>query len=160
MTFYAAFYKGTPPGVRGIYNRGIQRWTNSPYSHVELLFSDGLAASASWMDRGVRFKRIDFAPDRWDLVALPHHLEPGAWAWFDVHKGEKYDVLGNLQFVLACFDNAEHRWFCSEACAAALGLPDPWRYDPATLASALTLIQQPASAGFLLPEKFVQTSAR
>ena len=39
--FKAAFYKGTHPGVAGIYNRLVRWWTRSPYSHVELIFFDG-----------------------------------------------------------------------------------------------------------------------
>jgi hypothetical protein len=149
----AAFYKATPPGVRGLYNRGIQAWTDSPYSHVELIFSDGLAASSSFMDHGVRFKYIDFAPERWDFVPLPGFEERDARAWFEEHRGEGYDLLGNGHFVFAPITGNSERWFCSEACAAALGLPEPWRYDPATLFSVLSRFSnlQPASAGFLMP---------
>lgn len=35
--------------------------------------------------------------------------------------------------------------------AIAPGIPGPWRYSPGTLASALTLLQQPAPAGFFTP---------
>lgn len=152
MTFRAAFYRGTQPGISGAYNYVVRSWCLSPYSHVELIFSDGMAGSASFADGGVRLKRIEFSPERWDFIELPAHLEPAARAWFELHKDAKYDLLGNLQFILAPFGQAERRWFCSEACAAALGFPDPWRYDPPTLASALSLIStQPASAGFSLP---------
>lgn len=150
----AAFYKGTRPGYAGAYNYVVRAWTNSEYSHVELIFSDGMAGSASFADGGVRLKPIAFDPARWDFIELPAALEPAARAWFEAHAGAKYDLLGNLQFVLAPFGNDGTRWFCSEACAAALGIPDPWRYDPGTLASALSFIKlhlQPASAGFLMP---------
>lgn len=152
MTFRAAFYRGTRPGVAGIYNYVVRAWTASPYSHVELIFSDGMAGSASFADGGVRLKQIEFSPERWDFIELPAALEPAARAWFQLHKDAKYDLLGNLQFVVAPVGDDKARWFCSEACAAALGMPEPWRYDPPTLASALTLISiQPASAGFLMP---------
>lgn len=144
----AAFYKGTRPGVAGIYNRLVRWWTRSPYSHVELVMSTGRAWSASFEDGGVRSKLIDFDPAKWDVVDLPTALEPAALAWFTAHRGAKYDVLGNLQFVLAPFPQTRERWFCSEAVAAALGIPEPWRYDPGTLASALTLLNTPASSGF------------
>jgi hypothetical protein len=153
MTFRAAFYKGTPPGVRGVYNRLIRWWTRSEYSHGELIFSDGMAGSSSFMDGGVRFKNIDFDPCKWDFIELPAALEPAARAWFELHQGEGYDLLGNLQFVVARVAHDKRKWFCDEAMAAALGVPDPWRYDPATLASTLKFFfhHQPASAGFLLP---------
>ena len=150
----AAFYKGTRPGLAGIYNRLVRWWTKSPYSHVELIFYDGekcaggLAASASNIDGGVRTKVIDFDPARWDFIDLPDELAERAWRWFREHDGAPYDLVGNLQFVLAPIPHSQRRWFCSEAVAAALGIPDPWRYSPGTLASALTLLQ-PASAGFV-----------
>ncbi len=78
----AAFYKATRPGLQGIYSRAVRWIDRGPYSHAELVFSDGLSASASWMDGGVRFKRIDYDPERWDFVTLPDSLEPQARAWF------------------------------------------------------------------------------
>jgi hypothetical protein len=150
--FRAAFYKGTRPGVAGMYNRAVRWWTDSPYSHVELIFSDGMAGSASFADGGVRLKAIEFDPSRWDFIDLPDHLEAAARAWFEQHTGAGYDLRGNFQFVLAPFGQSLLRWFCSEAGGAALGFPESWRYDPPTLASALTLISiQPDSAGFLMP---------
>lgn len=143
----AAFYKGTRPGIAGIYNRLVRWWTKSPYSHVELVLSSGRAWSASFDDGGVRFKKIDFDSAKWDLVELPGHLEQSAEAWFDAHIGAGYDLLGNLQFVLSPVPHSEQRWFCSEAVAAALGLPDPWRFAPGTLASALTLLTIDAEVG-------------
>lgn len=149
--FQAAFYKGTRPGVAGIYNRLVRWWTKSPYSHVELVLSTGRAWSASFADGGVRNKLINFDPAHWDLVDLPPALERDAEAWFKAHRGAGYDVLGNLQFIVSPFPHSRERWFCSEAVAAALGIPDPWRYAPGTLASTLTLFTQPASAGFFTP---------
>ena len=147
MTLKVAFYKGTRPGIAGVYNRLVRWWTKSAYSHAELVLSSGRAWSASFEDGGVRSKLIDFDPKKWDLIDVPAHLEAGAVAWFTAHRGAKYDLLGNLQFVLAAFPHSQERWFCSEAVAAALGIPDPWRYDPGTLASALTIYNQPASSG-------------
>lgn len=140
MPLHAAFYKGTRPGLAGLYNRAVRWWTQSPYSHVELVFSTGHAASASFEDGGVRFKVIDFHPDRWDLVALPAHLERAAFAWFEQHHGEPYDLVGNLHFIASPVRHQQDKWFCSEAVAAALGMQDPWRYSPATLACTLGLI--------------------
>lgn len=144
----AAFYKGTRPGLPGIYNRLVRWWTRSEYSHVEIVFPTGWAASSSFEDRGVRFKVIDFDPARWDFVDLPAHLEARAFLWFDDHRGQKYDSLGNLHFIVSPISDDKRKWFCSEAIAAALGIPDPWRYDPGTLASTLSALQQPAPAGF------------
>lgn len=134
----AAFYKGTRPGIAGLYNRAVRLWTRSPYSHVELIFSDGMAASSSFADGGVRLKAIDFSADRWDFIDLPGEDEEYARRWFNAHVGQPYDLLGNLHFVLFPIAGLRRAWFCSEAAAAALGLPDPYRFDPATLASTLS----------------------
>jgi len=136
----AAFYKGTRPGLAGVYNHLVRWWTRSDFSHVELVLSSGRAWSASFADGGVRNKLIDFDTKNWILIDLPPELEQGAEAWFRSHCGAKYDLLGNLQFLLAPIPHSKGRWFCSEAVAAALGIPDPWRYSPGTLASALTLL--------------------
>lgn len=143
----AAFYRANHAGWPGVYNRLVRWWTRSPYSHVEIIFEDGLSASASYMDGGVRFKRIEFDLASWDMVELPARLERKVRDWFERHDGQPYDLLGNLHFVISPVGNEKRKWFCSEACAAALGLPDPGRFDPGTLASALALISiQPATA--------------
>jgi hypothetical protein len=85
----------------------------------------------------VRFKAIDFDPMLWDFVPLPAALEQRARAWFVKHKGQAYDLLGNLHFVIGGVGDDKEKWFCSESVAAALGMDQAWRYDPATLYSAL-----------------------
>ncbi|UBQ43940.1 hypothetical protein [Comamonas thiooxydans] len=80
---------------------------------------------------GVRFKRVALDPSRWDLVKV--NLDPVATAqWFRAHEGEMYDwqlILGFLSWVIP---QKDQRWTCSEACAAALGIPEAeaWRLDP------------------------------
>jgi len=150
----AAFYKGTHAGLPGIYNRLVRWWTRSPYSHVELLFHDGKeAASSSYMDGGVRFKAIDFDPELWDFVDVPATAEwaVSAYLWFIDHHGQAYDLLGNMHFVLSAIGDDKRKWFCSEAVAAALGMPNPERFDPGTLHAALSFLTQPAQAGFFSP---------
>lgn len=132
----AAFYTATRPGWQGIYNR-LVRWIDcGAYSHVELIFSDGMSASSSFIDGGVRFKRIDFDPAKWEIVDVGGD-EAAARAWFDAHIGEAYDVAGNARFVFGFIPQNPRKWFCSEAVAAALGLRDSWRYGPCGLFAAL-----------------------
>ncbi|HEY0845811.1 MAG TPA: hypothetical protein VGE12_10610 [Noviherbaspirillum sp.] len=138
----AAFYKSTRPGIAGLYNRLVRWWSGSQYSHVELVFSDGYSASASWMDGGVRFKRIDYMAAHWDFVDLPADLEAGARAWFRKHDHKPYDILGNVGFVWRPIRGKEGAFFCSEACAAALGIPEPWRFDPGTLSLILSYLHR------------------
>ncbi len=137
MTLKAAFYKGTRSGVNGIYNRLVRWWDNGKYSHCELIFSDSQSASASFMDGGVRFKQIDFDPDRWDVIELPAELEAAARRWFTYHEGAKYDIIGNVRFVACFLPDDKNKWFCSEAIGAALGVVEPWRLGPNGLAAIL-----------------------
>ena len=130
MGFRAVFYKGTRPGLAGIYNRLVRWIGRGPYSHCELIFSDGMAASASWMDGGVRFKKIEFDPDRWDFIDLPLELEASARLWFAEHAGQGYDLMGNLRFLFGIVRESAGKWFCSEALGAAVGVSEPWRHEP------------------------------
>ncbi len=134
-----AFYRGTRPGLAGLFNRAVRWWTNGPYSHCEFVLGKMqggkyLCASASNLDAGVRFTTIDLDPARWDLIEIDPALNRKAVAWFETHRGEAYDIAGLFGFVLRRGDGSRQRWFCSEACAAALGLGEPWRFDPNTLA--------------------------
>lgn len=126
----AAFYRGTRPGIKGIYNRGVRAWCSGDYSHCELVFSDGLSASSSWEDGGVRFKEIGYSSDNWDFVELPDFLEPAARQWFIDHAGQPYDLLGNVGFIWRPIRGMDGASFCSEALLAALGVKEPWRFDP------------------------------
>ena len=138
MTFRAAFYKATRPGLQGVYSRLVRLVDGGPYSHCELVFSDGLSASASYIDGGVRFKHIEYDPTHWDFISMPNRLEPLAYNWFVSHQGAKYDLAGNVRFVAPwAIRDAKDRWFCSEAMAAAIGWEEPWRFGPSGLASRL-----------------------
>lgn len=148
-----ASYKAIRPGWQGLYSRAVRVVDRGPYSHCELLFCDGMSGSASFIDAGVRIKRIDYDPSHWDFILLPARLEAAAREWFELHKGEPYDLPGNLRFVWWMVREAPLGWFCSEAAAAALGLREPWRLGPNGLAALLLSMypQHPASAGFFTP---------
>lgn len=137
MSFRAAFYKGTRPGLPGVYNHLVRKWERGPYSHCELIFSDGMSASASFEDKGVRFKAIDYTPENWDFIDLPPHLEGPARAWFEDHDGWSYDIRGNFHHVIGFIPASTKKKFCSSACAEALGMPTAWRFGPNALYAAL-----------------------
>ena len=138
MTVQLALYKGK--GEFG--NAVIRWWTRSPYSHCELVV-DGWCYSSSVMDKGVRKKQvgtgadqIDLRAEHWDLVplrwadaaAILQHFvrtDPDRYGWPTLIASQLLNR--NLQ--------VEHAAFCSEWCAAALGLPSPASYSPATLGS-------------------------
>lgn len=132
-----AFYKGTLRGRAGWFSR-LARWADQGrYSHCEVVFSDGMCASASWYDGGVRFKKIAFNSLNWDVVELNFTPEAEAKVreWFKRHEGRPYDLRGSLGVVFRPFGQGRRGWFCSEAVAASLGFAEPWRIGPNLLAA-------------------------
>ena len=124
-----AFYKG--PARRPLHR--LAHWlvckvTRSKYSHCELVI-DGVCYSSSWRDGGVRGTLIDLSSGRWDVLDVRGD-ELAAKDWFIRHWHAPYDYAGLLGFVLPWRTQNEQRWFCSEACAAALGLHNPERISP------------------------------
>ncbi len=88
---------------------------------------------------GVRFKRIVLNPDHWDVQRVASSPAQAA-QWFKAHEGALYDwqlILGFMSWVIP---QKSSRWTCSEASAAALGVPegDAWRFDPANLTVAVS----------------------
>ncbi|MCE3262610.1 MAG: hypothetical protein K0R43_1689 [Pseudoduganella sp.] len=130
MVFRAAFYKGTRPGLPGVYNRVVRWWTRSKHSHMELIFSDGLSASSSFEDGGVRFKRINYSSDNWDFRELPQWMEAPARRYFEDRKGWRYDLLGQLHFIISPIRGAVRKLFCSAAGLGALMIEESYRYSP------------------------------
>ena len=136
-----AFYKGTHEGLPGLFNRAVRWWTRGAYSHTEMVFeqnADGqyLCASASKMDGGVRFKNIILDPDKWDVFEINADRDY-AYQWFKEREGLKYDVLGLFGFVIRRLEDDAGKYFCSEACAASIGITEAWRFDPNTFAAAI-----------------------
>jgi hypothetical protein len=133
MTIKVAFFKGTKTGLAGIYNRGVRFVTKGKYSHAEIVFSDGMSASASFMDHGVRFKAIDYNVKNWDFLIIDDKFEAKAREWFKEHEGQAYDLIGNVHFLFPFVGDNRHKWSCAESVAAALDMPDPWRVHPNSL---------------------------
>lgn len=135
-----AFYKGTRPGLQGIYNRLVRWWTRGPYSHCELVLAElphgSLCASSSFIDGGVRTKVIELDPARWDVVTVRADSRR-AHAWLTEHERDGYDLLGMFGVALRPLGEARRKWFCNEAVGAMLGVPDAWRFCPTGLACAL-----------------------
>ena len=131
-----AMYKGK--GKVG--NALIRWWTSSPYSHCELVVN-GVCYSSSLMDGGVRAKAIALNPDHWDLFELPDSLATQILDYFEKTKGQKYSWLDLIrsQVFNANLDE-EDAAFCSDWCAAALGIPNPTLYSPRTLNELVSII--------------------
>ena len=137
-----AFYKGTKSGKNGIYNRGVRWIEDGEYSHCELIFSDGISASSSFMDGGVRFKEIDYSLEKWDIIDLPWADEARARKYFIDNLPRKYNVLGNVHFIFGFVRGDTEGLFCSEACAEALGLKKGWQIAPNCLSNIVALINE------------------
>jgi hypothetical protein len=143
MTMRLASYTGTRPGWAGLFNRSVRAWLWIPYSHSELVFSDGMAFSCSWLDGGARLKRIEFDPGRWHIIDVPQQYDEAVtrqWAQAMVTGGTHYSLLMLAAFVAPPLLRliSSRREVCSTAIALVLGIPDPRRYDPAELAAYLS----------------------
>jgi hypothetical protein len=137
MTFRSAFYKGTHPGLPGLFNRAVRAFDNGQYSHQEIVFSDGMSASSSFLDGGVRFKKIDFDSANWDFVNLPLAWETDARHFFEINNGKAYDIMGDIWQVLGFVHLSTDKLMCSAACMEALGYTDSWRFRPNAAMSVL-----------------------
>lgn len=146
-----AFFKG--PGT--ILDKLIRRVTRSPYSHCELLFSDGLLSENGWMfgampGEGTRFKQATLKPAEWIFVDLPVTRPQELLALYFCRAENKcgYDYPGVFRYLLPLFTESKEKWFCSEVCTAALqaaGLPlllTPSRVHPGRLYEALRALRQ------------------
>lgn len=157
-TLRLAMYKGPPDGLlHTVGHLGVCLRTLSRYSHCELVFgpTDATGHATCWSsssrDGGVREKRVQLTSGRWDVFALPAATPAqatAALAWFRSHDGAGYDWAGNAGFVLPWRVERRRQYFCSEAVAAALGLPRPWTFHPQRLLLATTLqaLKEPAHA--------------
>lgn len=136
-----ALYKGK--GLIG--NALVRWWKRSIYSHCELVI-DGACYSSSLMDGGVRSKVIDIKPGHWDLLDLPWANEQQALAYFAATKGRKYSWIGLVwsQVFGREYDEPDAE-FCSEWCAAALGLPTPTIYSPDPLGKLCVFLTERAT---------------
>jgi hypothetical protein len=140
-----AFYKATRPGFQGIFNRLVRWWTNGPYSHCEVVLCGApngysMCASSSFIDGGIRVKKIQLNPAKWDVIEFPANRIKTI-DWFAYRDGSKYDALGLFGFIWRRSDGDKKRWHCSESVAEALGFNQAWRFDPNTLASVLRSYQ-------------------
>lgn len=115
--------------------RLIQYWTGSIYSHCELVV-DGLCYSSSVMDKGVRSKQIELDPAKWDVIDLPWASAQQVVRYF---KGTDSNTYGWISLITSQLFNRNQTdkssQFCSEWCAAALGIPNPAMYSPGALAA-------------------------
>ena len=148
-TVYLALYKGRRDGVwyqpkvaaARLSDWIIRTLTRSPYSHCEIAVDKGNGQyncySASIRDGGVRLKTMPLPADKWDLIPVNQQdAYIDVLNYFAQTRGKPYDFIGACGVVLGIKGSLK-KWFCSEWCAAALGVQYPDRYSPQALANWL-----------------------
>lgn len=124
-----AMYKG----IGGPFNALIRWWNDSIYSHCELVI-DGYCYSSSIMDKGVRRKQIDLYDGKWDLIDIDWADAEYAISYFQKTRKHNYGFPSLISSQLLNLNRSiGSAPFCSQWCAAALGLPNPASYSPRTL---------------------------
>ena len=145
---YLALYKGRKRGTspRELWQR-LMDWavriaTRGQYSHCEIAVKHGFTDdyhcySASLRDGGVRLKTMPLPADKWDLIPI-NQLDAyiDILNYFAQTRGKPYDFIGACGVILGIKGSLK-KWFCSEWCAAALGVQYPDRYSPQELADWL-----------------------
>lgn len=144
-----AFYKGTKKGISGVYNKGVRWIEDGKFSHVEMIFSNGLSGSASFMDGGVRYKKIDYSvhPTDWEIVDCPWINESFAIDMFHKSLFKEYDLKGNVHFILGFIKNNGNKEFCSGLTAKCIGLNNAWQYAPNSLYEVVSFINKLYESG-------------
>jgi hypothetical protein len=150
-TYKFAFYKGrkadNPEST--LLDWVICFFTDSPYSHVELVIDSctGYSISSSPRDNGVRYKTIEYNHDQWDFIEVSLPVTKNEiYAWFSGHIGKKYDTLGAIGVVLPFFRNNKRKWFCTEILGAFLYIPKPWKLSPHDLYELLSIVSDRSSS--------------
>ena len=140
-----AFYKGRGNWLDWL----IRLVTRSDYSHVELVVDyekvihgpleerPYLCWSSSARDGGVRPKLITVFDGNWTVVPI-QFFDTVTVGMISDECSRKYDFVGIFLSQFFSFRRqSPNRWFCSEICAYALGLPAPETFSPGTLKKAV-----------------------
>ncbi len=109
---YVLFWKGG----HSIEDRLIRCFSRGPYSHCELLFSDGnrFGVSSAY-DARYLLDPQGWNPNDWDCIGVRGGNEAAVRAFCDGQVGAKYDWLGvAFSIVLPRGRQTADNWFCSE----------------------------------------------
>ena len=136
LAFYKAFQEKAT-----IIDKLIGIASVGKYSHVELIFDNGLCFSVSGRDGAGRFKKIKFNPDRWDILELDDRMDPVIiLREANKYVGYKYDYLGAFFSVTPICIQKDNKIFCSEVVINMLNksmnpyrLKDGCNYSPSRL---------------------------
>jgi hypothetical protein len=106
-----------------IISKLIRWWTKSPYSHCEIIFSNGQTFSAFIEERKTSMKTKVYSDNSWDIIELPIDKEAEymvyEWCMNEMNCG--YDFIGIIfSQIIKLSRESKEKWFCSEVCCAAL----------------------------------------
>lgn len=114
--------------------------TGSRYSHVELVYDYnpydrfGQCYSSSPREGGIRPQLIDFNTGHWEVFTFSTDLSKSEInKWFTQRLDCKYDWFGAVGARFPFVKEEPSRWFCSEAVATCLNLPNPHSLSPQEL---------------------------
>lgn len=152
-----AFYKAAKGSLL---DKAVDLWTGlHGYSHCEIVFDqieENLSFSASPREGEVRFKYINFDPDKWEFIDLPHSQQEE----LDIYNtatqfvGKKYDYKGIfLWFILPLHRQSDKQWWCSEICPFLLGFSN-YRLSPNRFARNHNAPKQPFEFKFVWKKSY------
>ena len=106
-----------------LFDRFIGLASKDRYSHVEL-YINGTSFSSSSRDGGVRAKKIDYKPGKWQIVDLKNTVNlQRFYNFFDATNSCGYDYMSVVFKAMGNeVDMDKKRWYCSEWVAAALNI--------------------------------------
>jgi hypothetical protein len=117
-----AFFRGKGSCVNSV----VRWWTNSIYSHAEIILPDGytwIGISPFLKSKVDERKKIFFELQEWDFIDIEITEEQYniIMEFYEDTKGQGYDWIGMLlsQF-LPCKIKHKKRWYCSEWISYAL----------------------------------------
>ena len=122
MKIQVAFYKGEG----NFFNKVVRWWTDSIYSHAEIVLPDGytwVGISPFIKSKVDERKKIMFVHKEWDFIDIDitENQYNIIMEFIEDTKGQGYDWIGMLlsQF-LPCKIKHKKRWYCSEWISYAL----------------------------------------
>lgn len=122
MKIQIAFFRGKGNCVNSV----VRWWTNSIYSHAEIILPDGytwIGISPFLKSKVDEKKKIFFELQEWDFIDIEITEEQYniIMEFYEDTKGQGYDWIGMLlsQF-LPCKIKHKKRWYCSEWISYAL----------------------------------------
>ena len=134
MRMKLAFYKAKGDWVDLL----VRIWTNSPYSHVEVVHNKDWYSSSP-RDGGVRIKQIVDDGNSWDFVEVEIDKERLHQKYRE-YKGKGYDFKGILlSNILPIGWHSKNKATCSEFVADVLGYGNPSKFNPQDILDKLKL---------------------